>query len=76
MYRGFPLKKGRDVTALLVILSVLLAIVGALILTQATLGVGLICLGVAFGIWARLNQAAEHLKVLNGAINRSQMPVD
>jgi hypothetical protein len=44
------------------LLVVLLALVGALSLTQATLGVGVICLGVAFGVWARINQAAEHRK--------------
>jgi hypothetical protein len=48
------------VTALLVVISVLLAVLGAASLSQATMGVGVICLGVAFGVWARINQAAEH----------------
>ena len=48
--------------ALLVVLSVLLAVVGAVSLSQATMGVGVICLGVAFGVWARIAQAAEHRK--------------
>lgn len=46
-------------TALLVVISVILAVCGGLMLSQATTGVGVICLGVAFGIWARINQAAE-----------------
>ena len=46
--------------ALLVIISILLVIVGGLSLSQATTGVGLICIGIAFGVWARINQAAEH----------------
>lgn len=47
---------------LLVVISVLLAFFGAINLTQATEGVGLICLGVAFAIWARLNQVVIHRK--------------
>lgn len=49
-------------TALLVVLSVILVGVGVGSLSQATLGVGVICVGVAFGVWARINQAAEHRK--------------
>lgn len=49
-------------TIVLVAISVILALAGALSLTQATLGVGVICLGVAFGVWARISQAAEHKK--------------
>lgn len=47
-------------TVLLVVLSVLLVVVGGLSLSQATMGVGLVCIGVALGVWARINQAAEH----------------
>jgi len=46
--------------ALLMIISVILVLVGGLMLSQATTGVGLICIGIAFGVWCRINQAAEH----------------
>ncbi len=46
--------------ALLVIISIVLVAAGGLMLTQATLGVGLVCIGIAFGVWCRINQAAEH----------------
>ncbi len=46
--------------ALLVIISIILVLVGGLMLSQATLGVGLVCIGVAFGVWCRINQAAEY----------------
>ena len=58
-------------TALLVVISVILSIVGVFSLSQATMGVGVICLGVAFGIWARISQAAEHRK---SAISESARP--
>lgn len=47
-------------TTALVVISVLLALGGALSLSNATLGVGVICLAVACGIWARINQAAQY----------------
>jgi hypothetical protein len=46
--------------ALLMIISVLLVIAGGMMLSQATTGVGLICIGIAFAVWCRINQAAVH----------------
>lgn len=46
--------------ALLVIISVLFVLVGSLSLSAATSGVGMVCVGIAFGVWARLHQAADH----------------
>jgi hypothetical protein len=47
-------------TVLLVVLSVFLVLLGAFNLSQATFGVGLVCVGIAFGVWGRINQASEH----------------
>ena len=46
--------------SLLVIIVILLALSGVGSLTQATLGVGLICLGAVVGILARIAQADRH----------------
>lgn len=48
------------VTVLCVIASVLLAGYGFMNLTEATQGVGIICLACLFGIWARIAQAGFH----------------
>lgn len=45
---------------LLVAIAILLAISGVGSLTQATLGVGLICLGAVVAILARISQAERH----------------
>jgi predicted branched-subunit amino acid permease len=45
---------------LLVIVAILAAIIGALSLSQATSGVGIICIACFLGILARLAQASEH----------------
>lgn len=44
----------------LVVLSVLSALIGLVLLSQATAGVGVLALGILFAIWARLHQAREH----------------
>lgn len=44
-------------TILWIIIAVLLAIAGVVQLTGATVGVGLICIGCLFGIFARISQA-------------------
>ncbi len=44
----------------LMILAILVGGFGTLSLSQATLGVGLQCLGCLFGIFARLVQADQH----------------
>ena len=49
-------------TVLLVLCSVLIVALGGLLLSQATTGVGVICIGIALAIWARLAQAAEHYR--------------
>ncbi len=55
---------GRIISALaigfLVLISIAMAFYGATTLTQATTGVGVICLGVFVAILARLMQAADH----------------
>ena len=48
------------IKASLMLISVVLVVVGGSTLTQATIGVGLICIGIAFGVWCRINQAAEY----------------
>jgi hypothetical protein len=45
---------------LLVVIAILLALSGTGSLTQATLGVGMICLGAVVGILARIAQADRH----------------
>lgn len=55
-------KGGRSMTAVLVVISVVAALAGGAMLSQATQGVGVICIGVAFGVWARIAQAAAHRK--------------
>jgi hypothetical protein len=42
------------------LISVLLVMAGASQLTQATAGVGYVCIGIAFGVWCRINQAADY----------------
>lgn len=49
-------------SAVLVIIAILIAGAGAMSLTQATLGVGLICIGCLIAIFARIVQAAEHYR--------------
>ncbi len=45
-------------TSFLVVVSLLIVIVGTLELTNATLGVGVICIGCYFGILARIYQSS------------------
>jgi predicted benzoate:H+ symporter BenE len=45
---------------LLIVVAILLALSGAESLTQATLGVGMICLGAVVAIIARIAQADRH----------------
>ena len=47
-------------TPLLVVVSLLVAAVGALLLSQATMGVGVIAGAILLAIYARINQAHEH----------------
>ena len=47
-------------TILLVVLSVLVALAGALFVNEATMGVGLLAGACWLGIMARIAQAAEH----------------
>jgi predicted branched-subunit amino acid permease len=47
-------------TTFLVIIAILAAIIGAVSLSPATSGVGIICIACFLGILARLTQASDH----------------
>ncbi|HOW74733.1 MAG TPA: hypothetical protein P5102_00825 [Candidatus Competibacteraceae bacterium] len=50
----------------------LIVIVGTLFLSQATIGVGIICIGCFIGILARIAQAsAHHKQATNGIADKS-----
>ena len=61
-------------TVLLVVLSVIFTLVGLVNLSQATLGVGVMCLAIALGIWARINQAGEHHRKALAELERIGRP--
>jgi hypothetical protein len=56
----------RSLSIMLVILSIVFAIGGAVSLTQATLGVGCVCFGCFLAILARLAQASTHAAASRG----------
>ena len=47
-------------TVLMIILSLLSAVIGVFSLSEATMGVGVICLACLIAIYARIAQAAAH----------------
>ncbi len=50
---------------LLVVVAIVVGVIGGLMLTQATLGVGIICAGCLIGILARIAQASgQHEEVI------------
>ena len=49
---------------ILLILSILFLFVGAIQLTNATVGVGIICVACVFAIFSRIAQAKEYQKEL------------
>ena len=53
---------------ILVFLAIIAGIIGFFLLSQATMGVGVIALGCLFGIMARLAQAGSHAKQLREAL--------
>ena len=53
-------------SAILMILGILAVVVGALSLSQATMGVGIIAIGCFLAILARLAQAEVHHRALSG----------
>lgn len=59
------------VLACMVLVAIALAVWGADRLTQATMGVGIICLGVFVAILARLAQAADHHAELRRLIEQA-----
>lgn len=62
-------------TALLVVLSLLVGIYAAgVLLTQATLGVGVLCFGILLAILARINQASDHHKAVLEALRHNAPP--
>lgn len=62
-------------TALLVVLSLLIGLYAAgALLTQATLGIGVLCFGILVAIIARINQASDHQKALLEAIRHNAPP--
>jgi hypothetical protein len=56
--------------ALLIVLAVVAATLGALQLSSATLGVGLVAIGCTFAILARIAQAAAHHRQVLSAADR------
>lgn len=50
-------------TAFLIVVAVLCGAIGFIYLSQATTGVGVICLGVLCAVLARINQAENHKKM-------------
>jgi hypothetical protein len=60
------------VLAILVLASIALALYGADRLTQATLGVGVICLAVFVAVIARIAQAADHHAALRILLERAE----
>lgn len=59
------------VLAAMLFASVAAAVYGADHLTQATLGVGVLCLGVFIAILARIAQAADHHAEIRRLLERS-----
>lgn len=57
-------------TILLLLPAVLLAIAGVLLLSQATTGVGVLCLALFFAVCARIAQAGAHHKALLQQLQR------
>lgn len=62
-------------TGLLVVLSLLIGMYAAVaLLTQATLGVGVLCFGILLAILARINQASEQHKAIIEAMRYNAPP--
>ena len=62
-------------TGLLVVLSLLIGLYAAVaLLTQATLGVGVLCFGILLAILARINQASEQHKAIIEAMRYNAPP--
>lgn len=62
-------------TGLLVVLSLLIGMyAAAALLTQATLGVGVLCFGILLAILARINQASEQHKAIIEAMRYNAPP--
>lgn len=62
-------------TGLLVVLSLLVGMYAAVaLLTQATLGVGVLCFGILLAILARINQASEQHKAIIEAMRYNAPP--
>lgn len=56
----------------LIICAICAGFVGIFLLSQATMGVGIIALGCLFGILARIVQASFHQEQLLNALNKSK----
>lgn len=56
-------------TALLIVVAIGSGLIGSLLLTQATAGVGAICFGLLLAVLARINQAGEHHREITKAIS-------
>lgn len=57
-------------SAILVIFGIGCTLVGALMLSQATAGVGVICCGIFWAVLARIHQAGEHQRATLAAISQ------
>lgn len=62
------------VLAVMVLVAIALAVWGSDRLTQATQGVGIICLAVFVAVLARLAQAADHHAELRRILEREPKP--